>query len=61
MEVSYEEEDSEDEEASSRRCIYCKPEIFLPKEALEEDDYDSQRDSDDEIDHQTEELRSHCK
>jgi hypothetical protein len=50
------EEDSGDEEAISRACIYCKPELFLPRQALEEDDNESGSD-----DEQVEELRSHCK
>ena len=40
MEVSN-ETDSGDEEMISRHCIYCKPELFLPKQADAEDETES--------------------
>lgn len=60
LEVSY-EEDSGDEEMISRHCIYCKPELFLPKEALDDEEEDSPQDTEEEVDNQVEELRTQCK
>lgn len=66
LEASY-EEDSGDEEMISRHCIYCKPDLYLPREALadeeEEDDFDSLQSIEDaeDVDYQVEELRDHCK